>query len=239
MSSSPIDNTRLLLGRRRNLLATLTALRIGGGGGGGGTLPLPVNSLVIDVSHNDGTLVWSGMAAAGIRGVIIRCGYGDDDPAQDDTEFAANIAGAVANNIPYGIYIYSYATSLASAQSEAEHVQRLAAGLNPTLGIWWDSEEPGTELMARNCYNTWRNNMLSTGYSMCGVYASTAWYNSYLSGVAGLHWVADWGVNDGLPHTQPSIGGDTVDLWQYTSNKAITGIGGSGIFDASLVLSGV
>jgi hypothetical protein len=41
--------------------------------------------------------------------VIIRCGYGNNIASQDDKYFAQNVAGCEKYNIPYGIYIYSYA----------------------------------------------------------------------------------------------------------------------------------
>ena len=45
---------------------------------------------VIDVSDYQGTIDWEKVKADGVEGVIIRCGYGDNIPSQDDSEWKRN-----------------------------------------------------------------------------------------------------------------------------------------------------
>ena len=88
----------------------------------------------IDVSHHQGAIDWGKVKAAGIDFAIIRCGYGDDMESQDDRCWEANIKGCEENGIPYGIYIYSYATTPEMVDSEVRHTLRLIkeTGAKPT-----------------------------------------------------------------------------------------------------------
>lgn len=66
-----------------------------------------------------------------------------------------------------------------------------------------------------------------------GVYSSTNWYKEHKNSEflnyrelvednQYLIWCADYGVNDGDPHTQPPF--DKYDFWQYTSSATVAGI---------------
>ena len=90
---------------------------------------------VIDVSQHQGTINWDKVKDK-IAGAIIRCGYGDDLPAQDDTQFARNLAECERLGIPKGIYLYSYATTEAQAKSELAHILRLIKGHKFELPIF-------------------------------------------------------------------------------------------------------
>lgn len=82
----------------------------------------------IDVSHYNGNIDWKTVAESDIDYAIIRCGYGNDQTNQDDKYWQQNVKGCEDNNIPYGVYIYSYATTKEMALSEAKHVLRLVDG---------------------------------------------------------------------------------------------------------------
>ena len=80
---------------------------------------------VIDVSQHQGTINWDKVKDK-IAGAIIRCGYGDDLPAQDDTQFARNLSECERLGIPHGVYLYSYAGTETQAKSELAHILRLS-----------------------------------------------------------------------------------------------------------------
>lgn len=90
---------------------------------------------IIDVSQWQRTIKWA-EAGKNIDGVILRCGYGSDDPEQDDKEYAYNLAECQRLKIPVEVYIYSYAYTEAMARSEAEHALRLIKG---TKIYFWTS----------------------------------------------------------------------------------------------------
>ena len=71
----------------------------------------------IDVSAWQGDIDWNAVKASGVQFAFIKCGgtiYGFDD------KFAQNMAGAQAVGIKTGVYIYSYASSVADGIIEAQ-----------------------------------------------------------------------------------------------------------------------
>jgi GH25 family lysozyme M1 (1,4-beta-N-acetylmuramidase) len=73
----------------------------------------------IDVSaHNCRTPIdWRKVAASGVKGAVIRAGYGND-ASQQDTAFIANITGAIAAGLKTAIYWFAYADSVQDALAE-------------------------------------------------------------------------------------------------------------------------
>ena len=63
----------------------------------------------IDVSKWQGVIDWSKVKT---DFAIIRLGLGDNLESQDDAQFLNNVNGCINNNIPFGVYIYSYALHL-------------------------------------------------------------------------------------------------------------------------------
>lgn len=173
---------------------------------------------VIDVSHHNGTIDWESVKAAGIDGVIIRCGYGDNITSQDDEQFKRNADECTRLGIPFGVYIYSYAKTIAQAESEAQHVLRLIAGYKLSYPVYLDLEQAGTETGAIERANRFGDIIEAAGY-WCGVYANKNWWDNYLVGLTRFtRWVARYNSTPGM---------DNVDIWQYTSGGAVDGISGS------------
>ena len=71
----------------------------------------------IDVSAHQGRIDWPRVAASGVKGAVLRAGYGDDI-RQQDTRFTANVTGALAAGLKIGVYWFSYADSVADALKE-------------------------------------------------------------------------------------------------------------------------
>ena len=177
----------------------------------------------IDVSSHNGNINW-GLVKIQIDFAIIRIGYGDNITSQDDKQFLNNVNGCINNGIPFGFYIYSYAKTNAQVQSEIEHTLRLISPYKNQMSypIYYDLEESGTENGAKERAIQFGNALESYGYSV-GIYASRSWWNNYLNGLDRFtKWVADYGKNDGVPHTKPNVNG--TDIWQYTSVGTIAGI---------------
>ena len=76
----------------------------------------------IDVSVHNGKIDWQKVKNDGIDFAIIRCGYGQNMTSQDDAYWEYNVSECERLGIPYGVYLYSYANTLAKAKSEAQHV---------------------------------------------------------------------------------------------------------------------
>ena len=76
----------------------------------------------IDVSKYQGEVDWEKARAAGIDFAILRCGFGiewngEGDYAQDDEQWRRNADECTRLGIPFGTYLYSYATTEEQARS--------------------------------------------------------------------------------------------------------------------------
>ena len=178
----------------------------------------------IDVSHHQGVIDWDTVAEH-IDFAILRCGYGSDITSQDDRQWKANVEACTRLKIPFGVYIYSYATTEAEAISEANHVLRLLKGYNPSMPVYLDLED---EKIANNCTpaqilanaTVFCNMIAEAGYTP-GIYANTNWWNNYLSSSQydkWDRWVARY--NSTLDFNR------SYSMWQYTSKGSVPGITG-------------
>lgn len=176
------------------------------------------NLRVIDVSEHQGTINWDAVKGH-IDGAILRCGYGDNIVSQDDKQWKRNADECTRLGIPFGVYIYSYATSDSQARSEAEHVLRLVSGYKLSYPIYLDLEQAETEKGAIQRANIFGNIIEKAGY-WCGVYANTNWWTNYLVGLERfVKWVAQY--NSVCTYK------GTYDIWQYTSGGSVPGISGN------------
>ena len=95
----------------------------------------------IDVSTHNEKIDWKRVKQSGVDYAIIRCGYGTNETSRDDKRWEENVKGCVENNIPYGVYLYSYADTVAKASSEADHAIRLLQGKKLSYPVYYDLEE--------------------------------------------------------------------------------------------------
>ncbi len=178
----------------------------------------------IDVSHHQGVIDWDTVAKH-IDFAILRCGYGSDLTAQDDRQWTANVEACTRLKIPFGVYIYSHATTEEEARSEARHVLRLLKGYKPSMPVYLDLED---EDISENCTpaqilanaTVFCDMIESAGYTP-GIYANTNWWSTYLSSPQydkWDRWVARY--NSTLNFNRP------YSMWQYTSEGSVPGIGG-------------
>ena len=180
----------------------------------------------IDVSSNNGVVDFNKVKQAGYDFVIIRCGYGNDESSQDDKQYKNNIQKCEELNIPYGVYIYSYAVDLKHAKSEVNHVIRLLRGKHPQYGIWFDVEDADgykskrnvTEQMYKDITYEFCSQMKNKGYKV-GIYANIYWLTDILDDTRldiFPKWVAQWG-------NKCDYEKDYV-MWQYSDSGKINGI---------------
>ncbi|GAA0265322.1 hypothetical protein GCM10008922_25570 [Faecalicatena contorta] len=179
-----------------------------------------MNRLIIDVSEHQGNINWDQVKSTGVEGVIIRCGYGDNIASQDDKYWKRNADECTRLGIPFGVYIYSYATSMAQAESEAQHALRCVKGYKLSYPIYLDLEHAGTEAGAVERAKRFGDIIEAAGY-WCGIYANLNWWNNYLPGLDRFtKWIAQY--NSKCDYT-----GKNKDMWQYTSGGRVAGIGGN------------
>ena len=185
----------------------------------------------IDVSSHQGNIDW-GKVKSQIDFAIIRLGYGDNIDSQDDKYFIRNINGCINNNIPFGVYIYSYATNLggsASIQSEVDHTKKMLSKISKKpFCVYIDMEDASTvklgKIMLTNFALDFCKQIKNAGYK-AGVYANENWFRNYLqvSTIASYGysiWCAKYSTN------KPNITSN-YDIWQYSSTGRINGINGN------------
>lgn len=174
---------------------------------------------VIDVSYYQGTIDWEKVKAAGIQGVIIRCGYGDNIASQDDKEWKRNADECTRLGIPFGTYLYSYAKTEAESRSEAAHVLRLVAGYKLSYPVYLDLEQAGTESYAVQGAKIFCDIIEKAGY-MAGIYTNQSWFLNVIKNQLDQYtkWCAFYSDE------KPAV---SCDMWQYTNEGRVDGISGN------------
>lgn len=170
----------------------------------------------VDISYHNGVVDFEKLKNA-VDYVIIRCGYGQDDVSQDDKQWERNVSECERLEIPYGVYFYSYAKTKANIEGEVNHCLRLLKGHNPTLPVFFDSEEKGTQYVAKYNAKRFCDAMLTNGYK-AGIYASKSWYEKYIG--------ESWGYDLWIARYANALDMNGVDIWQYSSNGRVDGING-------------
>ena len=176
----------------------------------------------IDVSKFQGVIDWETVKDR-IDFAIIRCGFGGDEVSQDDPYFKRNADECTRLNIPFGVYLYSYARNTSDALSEARHVLRLVKGYRMAYPVYYDLEDNNTvgrqsnEAIA-NIAKTWADELERNGYYV-GMYASLYWWRTKLTNQVFeryTKWIANYA-------NELNYSG-TYDMWQYSATGQIEGI---------------
>ena len=178
--------------------------------------------MLIDISKWNGEINWTKVKAAGVDGVIIRCGVGQTGV---DTKFKANIENALKVGMNVGVYTYSKAKTESAAITEAKNTLK---AIEPYKGklyypVFVDLEESGTGPYSKVVANAFTKVIKEAGYTS-GIYCSSSWRKTYLSGVtAECWWIAQWSSKE------PSC-----DIWQYSAKGKVNGISGDVDMDKNI-----
>lgn len=180
----------------------------------------------IDVSYHNGTIDWKRVKQSEVEYAIIRCGYGTNDKNQDDKKWEENVKGCIDNNIPYGVYLYSYADTVEKASSEADHAIRLLQGKKLKYPVYYDLEEDKlrdkiSKQTIADIAQTFCDKLSAKGYTV-GIYANKDWFTNYLTDSRfnnWTKWVAQY-------NTVCNYKGK-YDMWQCSSTGRVPGISGN------------
>lgn len=178
----------------------------------------------IDVSRHQGEIDWEQVKDSDIEFAIIRCGVGEDIEVQDDPYFIQNVQGCEQYQIPYGIYLYSYATDATMAQDEVSHVLRLLnkADAKPQLPIYLDIEDKTQENLSNKVLGdiaeVFCTAMTKEGYQ-AGVYSNLYFWNNKLTDSRFDNWDRWVAQYNSICDYQ-----DVYRIWQFTQTGVVSGI---------------
>lgn len=196
------------------------------------------NIKVIDVSYYQKDINWDLFVSdSDCYGVILRLGYYETL----DKKFERNINELKRLNIPYGIYLFSYASTLNGAKKEADFTNKMITkyDINPTLGIYYDIEGWSTKTSnSNNISKTMYDNIIQhyinsvsyyTNYKYKVKVYSGRWYAMNRLGNISKKYV-DWVAE----YNKTCKYDDIYSMWQYTSKGSVPGIEGN--VDISYIL---
>lgn len=179
----------------------------------------------VDISEHNGDINWP-VAKDHVEFVIIRSGYGANHV---DAKFQRNIDACVQYSIPFGIYWFSYATSVQDAVDEANYCCNLLTNYSLSYPVFYDWEydsddyytqhvgQPATNNIRESFARAFMNTVLGNGYR-AGLYSNKDYIGDDAIGYGGkgFHfiltesqyelWYAEWQVS------QPYY---TCQIWQY------------------------
>ena len=194
-----------------------------------------VNKKGVDIGDHNGNVDFDCLKAAGIEFVMIKLGIGNDETEQDDIQFENNVRKAEKMGMPWGAWLYSYATNASEARSEVEHIKRLLKGKRPTLPVALDMEDADNYKTVRGKWNA------STVTEVCRIFVEgmkeAGYYPMIYTGYYELRdliapeivnscdiWLAEW--NSYPDYTKSNLG-----IWQYggednpIESNSIPGVG--------------
>lgn len=179
----------------------------------------------IDVSAYNGKIDWKTVAAYGMGFAILRITEKRDIV---DSTFEANYKGCIDNNIPVGVYKYSYATSVSQIEQEANIVVKTLNKRILNFPVFLDIEDDCQENLSQSqmqqMIEAFRNIIIKAGYKF-GIYCGESWYKTKLPQSVKKYdcWLASYPNNDNgtlQERLRPSFGVG----WQYSSKAHIPGI---------------
>lgn len=182
----------------------------------------------IDVSRWNGKIDWKTVANYGMGFAILRI---TEKGNIVDSTFESNYKDCIENKIPVGVYKYSYATTIAQIEDEANVVIKTLNKRKLDYPVFLDIEDKCQENLSDSLMmkmiEAFRAIIIKAGYKF-GIYCGYSWYQYQLPEGAKKYdcWVARHPNNDTgelqerlrVPASSGVIG------WQYSSKATIPGI---------------
>lgn len=188
------------------------------------------DTIVIDVSSHQGKIDWDKVNKSGVYGVILRIGSWTNE----DTRFKEYLSEVKRLGIPYGIYLFSCASSDNGINKEIEFTKSMISkyDIKPTLGIYYDIEDwytsptDSSDLLSKDRYDVIIRTFIDSISSYVNhkykvkVYANLYYANNKFNEYARsqIDWIAQY-------NKTCSYKGD-YSLWQFTESGTLDGING-------------
>ena len=185
----------------------------------------------VDVSEWQGKINWAQVKTAGVDFAILRCGYAS---TYADKQWHNNVQGCLSTGMPFGVYLYSRATSSEEASKEADFaISQLKSegltGADLAFPVYFDMED--SEMVGKDyaaIAQAFFDKLTAAGYPV-GTYANLSWWNERLtSPVFDKYekWVAAYNSTIGLTYAPMSKFIEGNGIWQFSDYGSIPGITG-------------
>ena len=182
----------------------------------------------IDVSRWNGKINWKTVANYGMGFAILRI---TEKGNIVDSTFEPNYKGCIENKIPVGVYKYSYATTIAQIEDEANVVVKTLNKRKLDYPVFLDIEDKCQENLSDSLMmkmiEAFRAIIVKAGYKF-GIYCGYSWYQNKLPEDAKKYdcWVARYPSQDtGELQERLRVPASTgVVGWQYSSSATLPGI---------------
>lgn len=182
----------------------------------------------IDVSRWNGKIDWKTVANYGMGFAILRI---TEKGNIVDSTFESNYKDCIENKIPVGVYKYSYATTIAQIEDEANVVIKTLNKRKLDYPVFLDIEDKCQENLSDSLMmkmiEAFRAIIIKAGYKF-GIYCGYSWYQNQLPEGAKKYdvWTARYPNNDtGELQERLRVPASTgVIGWQYSSKATIPGI---------------
>jgi lysozyme len=176
----------------------------------------------IDVSHHQGEIDFSKVKADGVRFVMLRAGYGWENPEkQTDRMFYRNYRNAVKAGLPCGAYHYSYARNVREAELEADFFLKIIKGCQFAYPVAFDLEDKTQAGLSRKTLTdiiiAFCDKLEKAGYYVC-FYTNPDWMKNKLD-MQRLKRFDLW-----LARYSNEPGYSPIGMWQYSSTGRVDGI---------------
>ena len=183
----------------------------------------------IDVSEHQGKINWAQVKTAGVDFAILRCGYAS---TYSDKQWHNNVQGCLSTGMPFGVYLYSRATSPEEASKEADFaISQLKSegltGADLAFPVYFDMED--SKMVGKNyaaIAQAFFDKLTAAGYPV-GTYANLSWWNTYLTSPVFdkySKWVAAYNTSIGLTYAPMSNFSEGNGVWQFSDYGVIPGI---------------
>lgn len=204
---------------------------------------------LVDVSSYNGAVDWKKAKAYGCQGAILKIIRKD---LKIDNGFNRNYQACNDNEIDWGVYNYSYATTAKKAKSDMEIVCDILDKIDKeyfTYGVWFDLEDKAQASLSKTkiaeIINAAQQVVESRGYTF-GVYTGMSYYNEHIDRKlvkCNNWWIARYYRGDARmqiatnPDQEKKPAAANI-AWQYTSKgrfPKIISSGNSGNFDLNVL----
>ncbi len=183
----------------------------------------------IDVSRHNGEIDWATVKSSGISFAFIRLGYRGYGTGKidKDASYDINMAGAIANEMPKGVYFYSQAMNYEEGVEEANFVLANLDGYSLQYPVVYDTEDAEnadartagmTAMEHTDAAKGFCDTIQAAGYEVM-IYANKNWFVKNLDVVALKDypwWLAQYADQPSFPYK--------FKIWQYTAKGKVPGI---------------